>query len=179
MFAGLLWITNNSTVFKDGWAAMSNKMPGCHLANAWRSRSKHILQWRYRNEVSVSIQFKFIVTPNPQPLSFCCVVYPPSSFFKIRILVLRTIQRVMNNYKHITWSFWCEQPCNIPKQLHLPNSKSQIKWCLAVLMSDILQFTWVGDWDDLLYVFFLNSSDNHSLFAGFAWANMCRYIDGN
>ena len=26
-------------------------MPGCHLANAWRSRSKHILQWRYRNEV--------------------------------------------------------------------------------------------------------------------------------
>ena len=36
-----------------GWAAMSNKMPGCHLANAWRSRSKHILQWRYRNEVSV------------------------------------------------------------------------------------------------------------------------------
>ena len=32
---------------------MSNKMPGCHLANAWRSRSKHILQWRYRNEVSV------------------------------------------------------------------------------------------------------------------------------
>ena len=26
---------------------MSNKMPGCHLANAWRSRSKHILQWRY------------------------------------------------------------------------------------------------------------------------------------
>ena len=37
-----------------GWAAMSNKLPGCHLANAWRSRSKHILQWRYyRNEVSV------------------------------------------------------------------------------------------------------------------------------
>ena len=36
-----------------GWAAMSNKMPGCHLANAWRSRSKHIIQWRYRNEVSV------------------------------------------------------------------------------------------------------------------------------
>ena len=36
-----------------GWAAMSNKMPGCHLANAWRRRSKHILQWRYRNEVSV------------------------------------------------------------------------------------------------------------------------------
>ena len=32
---------------------MSNKMPGCHLANAWRSRSKHILQWWYRNEVSV------------------------------------------------------------------------------------------------------------------------------
>ena len=31
---------------------MSNKMPGCHLANAWRSRLKHILQWRYRNEVS-------------------------------------------------------------------------------------------------------------------------------
>ena len=28
-------------------------MPGGHLANAWRSRSKHILQWRYRNEVSV------------------------------------------------------------------------------------------------------------------------------
>ena len=30
---------------------MSNKMPGCHLANAWRSRSKHILQWWYRSEV--------------------------------------------------------------------------------------------------------------------------------
>ena len=32
---------------------MSNTIPGCHPANAWRSRSKHILQWRYRNEVSV------------------------------------------------------------------------------------------------------------------------------
>ena len=32
---------------------MSNKMSGCHLANAGRSRSKHILQWRYRYEVSV------------------------------------------------------------------------------------------------------------------------------
>ena len=32
---------------------MSNKMPSCHLANAWRSRSKHVLQWRYRNEVLV------------------------------------------------------------------------------------------------------------------------------
>ena len=30
-----------------GWAPVSNKMPGCHLANAWRSPSKHILQWRY------------------------------------------------------------------------------------------------------------------------------------
>ena len=48
---GQLCTTINSTVFKDGlgrqWAAMSNKTPGCHLANAWRSRSKHILQWRY------------------------------------------------------------------------------------------------------------------------------------
>ena len=30
-----------------GWAAVSNKKPGCHLANAWISRSIHILQWRY------------------------------------------------------------------------------------------------------------------------------------
>ena len=36
-----------------GCAAVSNKMPGYHLANAWRSRSKDILQWRYHNEVSV------------------------------------------------------------------------------------------------------------------------------
>ena len=40
-----------------GWAAMSNKMPGCHLANAWRIRSKQILQWRYRNQVSVQELF--------------------------------------------------------------------------------------------------------------------------
>ena len=38
---------------------MSNKLPGCHLANACRSRSKHILQWRYRNEVSLNI-FNFL-----------------------------------------------------------------------------------------------------------------------
>ena len=51
---GPLWITINSTVFKDGLGNyMSNKLPGCRLANAWKSRSKHILQWRYRNEVSV------------------------------------------------------------------------------------------------------------------------------
>ena len=40
----------------QGWAGQLcqiHKLPGCHLANAWRSRSKHILQWRYRNEVSV------------------------------------------------------------------------------------------------------------------------------
>ena len=57
-----LWTVFAGTVVYDyqysrysrmGWAAMSNKLPGCHLANAWRSRSKHILQWRYRNEVSV------------------------------------------------------------------------------------------------------------------------------
>ena len=29
-----LCITINSAVFKMGWAAMSNKLPGCHLANA-------------------------------------------------------------------------------------------------------------------------------------------------
>ena len=50
---GQLCITINSRYSKMGWAAMSNKLPGWHLANAWRSRSKHILQWRYRNEVSV------------------------------------------------------------------------------------------------------------------------------
>ena len=42
-----------------GWAAVSNKMPGFYPANAWRSRSKHILQWRYRNEVSVQSNNKF------------------------------------------------------------------------------------------------------------------------
>ena len=34
----------------QGWAGhlcQIHKMSGCHLANAWRSRSKHILQWRY------------------------------------------------------------------------------------------------------------------------------------
>ena len=44
------------------WAAMSNKMPGCHLANAWRNRSKHILQWRYRNEVSVQFNQSIVRT---------------------------------------------------------------------------------------------------------------------
>ena len=39
---------------------MSNKLPGCHLANALRSRSKHILQWRYRNEVSVHSFIHFV-----------------------------------------------------------------------------------------------------------------------
>ena len=34
---------------------MSNKLPGCRLANARRSRSKHILQWWYHNEVSVHL----------------------------------------------------------------------------------------------------------------------------
>ena len=36
---------------------MSNKMPGCHLANAWRSRSKHILQWRYYT----AMKYQFIL----------------------------------------------------------------------------------------------------------------------
>ena len=47
---------------------MPNKLPGCHLANAWRSRSKHILQWRYRNEVSVHSSF---IPPFPFFASNC------------------------------------------------------------------------------------------------------------
>ena len=47
-----LCITSNSTTFKDGLGTcivsniVSNKMSGYHLANAWRCRSKHILQRR-------------------------------------------------------------------------------------------------------------------------------------
>ena len=44
---GQLCILSIQRYSRMGWAAMSNKMPGCHLVNAWRSRSKHILQWRY------------------------------------------------------------------------------------------------------------------------------------
>ena len=58
---------------------MSNKMPGCHLANAWRSRSKHILQWRYRNEVSVSIQFNSYIWPVVSGIEVCA----PPSVYKI------------------------------------------------------------------------------------------------
>ena len=47
-----------------GWGAVSNKMPGCHLANAWRSRSKHILQWRYRNEVSIQFNIGHLWFPH-------------------------------------------------------------------------------------------------------------------
>ena len=49
-----------------GWAAMSNKMPGCHLANVWRSRSKHILQWRYYT----AMKYQFMhacMTTSPVP----------------------------------------------------------------------------------------------------------------
>ena len=50
----------------QGWAggAVSNKMPGCHLANACRSRSKHILQWRYRNEVSIQFNIGHLWFPH-------------------------------------------------------------------------------------------------------------------
>ena len=44
-----------------GWAAMSNKMPGCHLANAWRSRSKHILQWRYYTAMKYQFIHSFMM----------------------------------------------------------------------------------------------------------------------
>ena len=33
---GQLCITINSLYSRMGWAAMSNNLPGCHLANAWR-----------------------------------------------------------------------------------------------------------------------------------------------
>ena len=39
---------------------MSNKMPGCHLANARRSRSKHILQWRYYTAMKYQFIHSFI-----------------------------------------------------------------------------------------------------------------------
>ena len=45
----------NSTVFKMGWAPVSNKMPGCHPANSLKKSfethsSGAVL---YRNEISV------------------------------------------------------------------------------------------------------------------------------
>ena len=46
----------------------SNKLPGCHLANAWRSHST-ILQWRYRNEVSVHSFNSFIHSFKQKPWS--------------------------------------------------------------------------------------------------------------
>ena len=46
------------------WAAMSNKMPGCHLANAWRSRSKHILQWWYYTAMKYQFIHSFIRISN-------------------------------------------------------------------------------------------------------------------
>ena len=57
VFAGTV-VNNYQFNGIQGWAEQlcQNKLPGCHLANAWRSRSKHILQWRYRNEVSVHSQ---------------------------------------------------------------------------------------------------------------------------
>ena len=67
---GQLCITINSRYSRMGWAAMSNKLRGCHLANAWRSRSKHILQWRYRNEASVhSFIHCTLMTPSCTSLS--------------------------------------------------------------------------------------------------------------
>ena len=47
VFAGTVVNNYQQRYSRMGWTAMSNKMPGCHLANAWRSCSKHILQWRY------------------------------------------------------------------------------------------------------------------------------------
>ena len=43
----VITITTIQRYSRMGWAPVSNKMPGCHLANAWRNRSKHILQWQY------------------------------------------------------------------------------------------------------------------------------------
>ena len=45
VFAGTI-VNNYQFNGVHGWA-MSNKMPGCHIANAWISRSKHILQLQY------------------------------------------------------------------------------------------------------------------------------------
>ena len=38
----VVYILSIQRYSRMGWAAMSHKMPGCHLANAWRSCSKHI-----------------------------------------------------------------------------------------------------------------------------------------
>ena len=47
---GRLWKLQIQRYSRMGWAAMSHKMPGCHLANAWRSRiethpSVAVSQW--------------------------------------------------------------------------------------------------------------------------------------
>ena len=40
-----------------GLTPISNRMSICHLANAWRSRSKHILQWKYYTAMKYQFQF--------------------------------------------------------------------------------------------------------------------------
>ena len=64
---------------------MSNKMPGCHLANAWRSRSKLILQWRYRNEVSVHSINLVIVNMVVRPYYSCAEGSAPLASIRQRI----------------------------------------------------------------------------------------------
>ena len=45
-----------------GQTSVSNEMSGCHLANAWRSRLKHILQWQYYT--AMKLQFNWIQSIN-------------------------------------------------------------------------------------------------------------------
>ena len=59
VFAGTV-VNNYQFNGIQGWA-VSNKMPGCHLANAWRSRSKHILQWRYSTAMKYQFIHSFII----------------------------------------------------------------------------------------------------------------------
>ena len=52
-----------------GWAPVSNEIYGCHLANAWRIRSKKhpSVAVLYCNEVSVSNQFNSMFASNCLP----------------------------------------------------------------------------------------------------------------
>ena len=59
VFAGTV-VNNYQFNGIQGWAGqlMSNKMPGCHLANAWRSRSSECLKKSFETHSSVAVLYR-------------------------------------------------------------------------------------------------------------------------
>ena len=91
------------------WAGQlcQNKMPGCHLTDAWRSHSKHILQWRYYTTMKYQFIHSFIdpITSGPtslwQFLAICTLIRIVIEIFLSLMSLL-----VMSLSSEDLWNLW-------------------------------------------------------------------------